>query len=84
VLARHPEQPFAVAVHVVTMQEPLAPVWYNRPEPHVFVLAPEQIESIKPGLPTPEQQVFGLRLAMAVEAHDFAVEHGRTATEFSG
>ena len=33
------------------------------------------------GLATPEQQVFELRLAMAVEAYDFAVEHRRPGTE---
>jgi hypothetical protein len=45
------------------------------------LVSPEQVEGIEPGLATPEQQVFELRFAVAVEAHDFAVEHGRTAAE---
>jgi hypothetical protein len=33
------------------------------------------VEGIEPGLTTPEQQVFELGFAMAVEADDLAVEH---------
>jgi hypothetical protein len=43
--------------------------------PEVFAIAP-QIESVEAGFPTAEQQVFELRLAVAVEGDDLAVEHG--------
>jgi len=33
-----------------------------RPVPQIFAFAPEQVESVEPGLATPEQQVFELRL----------------------
>jgi hypothetical protein len=41
----------------------------------VPAVSPEQIESIEPWFATPEQKVFELRFAMAVEANDLAVEH---------
>jgi hypothetical protein len=48
----------------------------------VPAIAPEQIESVEAGLPTPEEQVFELRFAMAVEAHDSAIENRRPGTQF--
>jgi hypothetical protein len=70
---------------VGAIQEPLTPSRNNgaQPEfavdqrqvPEVFAIAPEQVEGVEPGLTTPEQQVFKLGFAMAVEAYDLAVEH---------
>jgi len=60
-LAGKPEQLFTVAVHVVTIQEPLPMVRHNgaqaafpvgqRQVPQGFAVSPEQIKSVKPGLP---------------------------------
>jgi len=44
-------------------------------------IEPEEIASVKPWFATPEQQVFELGFAMAVEANNFAVEHRRPGTE---
>jgi len=54
----------------------------QRQLPHVFAPAPKQVEGDKAGLAASEQQVSELRFAVAVEAHDFAVEHSRPSAEF--
>jgi hypothetical protein len=84
-LARQPEHPFAILLNVVAIQQSLPPVGNNRAKPvltvyqgHVtlvFAFAPRQIEGIEPWFATPEQEVFELGFAMAVESDDFAVEH---------
>jgi hypothetical protein len=50
----------------------------------VATVAPEQVESVEPWLATPEQQVFELRFAMAVEARDFAIEDADRARSSAG
>jgi hypothetical protein len=37
--------------------------------PQILAIAPQQIESVDPGFPTPEQQIFELGFSMAVETH---------------
>jgi hypothetical protein len=58
------QQPFAAALDVVAVQQPLSPVWHERAEPeltfdqwqvpHVLAIEPEQVEGVEPRLVTPE------------------------------
>jgi hypothetical protein len=61
-LACEPEQPLAVLLDVVAVQQSLAPVRHNRPQPQlavdqrhmpqVLAIKPEQVEGVKPGFAT--------------------------------
>jgi hypothetical protein len=89
-----PEEPFTVAFDVIAVKQSQTPLRHGRPEPEfavdqgqvsqILAVEPQQIESVKPWFATPEQQVFELGLAMAVESDDFAVEHRGPGTDFSG
>jgi len=78
---------------MVAVQQPLPMLQHDRPEPelafdqrqipHVLAVEPQQIESIEPGHPTPEQQVSELRLAMAVEVFLFPLRPQRASGLFS-
>jgi hypothetical protein len=49
--------------------------------PQILAVSPEQIKSIKPRLTAPEQEVFELGFAMAVEADNLAIEDCRPGTQ---
>jgi hypothetical protein len=92
-LANKPEQPLTITLDVVAIKEPLPMIpRYKGTEPQfavgqqqvpqILAVSPEHVEGIEPGFLSPEQQVPELRLAVAVEGNDFAVEHSRPGTEF--
>jgi hypothetical protein len=92
VFARQPEQPLAIPLNMVAVKQSLTPLRHNRTQPElaldqrqvpqVLPIQQQQVESVKAGLATPEQQDFELRFAMAVEGNNFAVEDRRPGTEF--
>jgi len=77
---------------VVTIQEPLTPLRHNRAQPEfpvgqrqvpqVVAVAPKQIKGVKPGFPSPEQQVLELGFTMSVEDDDFAIENCQPGMQF--
>src|SRR5579864_8667681 len=63
--------------YVLAVAEPAALLLIIRPG----MLVPKQIERIEERLSTPEQQVAELRLAIGIEADDFAVENAPAALQ---